>query len=89
MRSYLLAVGIILAFSLVACGKEAAPEATPAPAPAAPPAPPPGATPDPPTEPTAEEIPVAEDFEQETEESITADNYMAELDAIEKELDAK
>jgi len=89
MQRSVLAVLVAVAFSLSACGKDASPEATPPAAPGAPPKPPAGATPDPPAEPTAEEIPVAEDFEQEAEAEVTADNYMAELDRIEQELDAR
>jgi hypothetical protein len=37
-------------------------------------------------EPTAEEVPVAEDFEPEAEQQISAENYRAELDALEREL---
>lgn len=37
-------------------------------------------------EPTAEEIPVAEDFAAEAEAQIDEDNYQAELERIEAEL---
>jgi hypothetical protein len=38
--------------------------------------------------PTREELPVAEDFEQEVSDSIQSKNYRAQLDALEKELKA-
>jgi hypothetical protein len=38
--------------------------------------------------PTREELPVAEDFEQEASDSIQTKNYRAQLDALEKELKA-
>ncbi|MGD8859752.1 MAG: hypothetical protein PVI30_07060 [Myxococcales bacterium] len=37
-------------------------------------------------EPTAEQVPVPEDFEAAAESEITLDNYKAELDALEAEL---
>ncbi len=66
----------------VSCDKEekkpepaAAPSATAAPTVAAPATPPP-----------AETIPVAADFEEEAEKSITPANYKSELDSLEKEI---
>ena len=79
---------------LLACGKSDRPVPQPeprAPAPSASPAP--DAPPDAPSEakaaPTAEELPIQEDFEQEAETRVTADNYSSELDAIEKALEAE
>jgi len=80
---------LVSVFALAACGKQAEEAPAPEPAPVAPATAPAAATPDPATEPTAEEIPVAEDFEAEVTAEINPDNYMAELDAIEKELDSK
>jgi hypothetical protein len=39
-------------------------------------------------EPSAEEVPVAEDFTEEAETRIAAENYQAELDRIEREIEA-
>jgi hypothetical protein len=39
-------------------------------------------------EPSSAELPVAEDFEQEAEEEITAETLRAQLDAREKEIGA-
>jgi hypothetical protein len=39
-------------------------------------------------EPSSAELPVAEDFEQEAEEEITAETLRAQLDALEKEIGA-
>lgn len=41
-----------------------------------------------PADPTADEVPIAEDFESEAEEEITEDNYEAKLDDLEEELEA-
>lgn len=39
-------------------------------------------------DPTAEELPIAEDFADEAEEAINADNYGAELDELAAEIEA-
>lgn len=36
-----------------------------------------------------EDLPIETDFEDEAEKSITAENFKAELDALEKEIDAE
>ena len=78
-----------LALGAAGCGSGKRPVAEPspsepavnAPQPAAPPA---AAAPD--LEPSAEQLPLAEDFEAQAEQDITADNYRAALDALEKEI---
>ena len=40
-------------------------------------------------EPDPEEVPVAEDFEGEVEASVTEDNYLAELERLEKEIESE
>lgn len=89
------AVSLWLASSLAACSGEPRPSAEPAPEPAAPapapepaPAPPVVAQQPVPAEPTPEELPVREDFEAEAEQQITLANYRAELDKLEKEIEA-
>jgi hypothetical protein len=88
--------GVILVCALlaVACSGEERPPAEPAPVVPAEPAPP--VAPAPPAEvpagdlePTAEEIPVREDFEAEVATQITAANYRAELDRLEKEIQSQ
>ena len=74
---------------LLACGNDERPPAEPAPV-----APPPAAkAPEPaaaePQDPTADELPLQEDFEPEAEQQINDVNFKAELDAIEKEMDAE
>ena len=73
--------------ALLACGGEERPKAEPAPLPAAaqPAAEPIAAPP----EPSAEELPVPEDFEPEAETKITAANYREELDRLEREIAAQ
>jgi len=77
---------VILSAAAVGCAGEPVAD-EPAPEPAA------EAVPiaDPPVldeEPSAEELPVAEDFEEEVATAITSDNYGSELDALEKEIGA-
>jgi len=79
----LLALALLLAAA--ACAGKPRPEAKPAPVePAA--APPKPMTPPPEPEATAEQLPLEEDFAPQAEQEITADNYRAALDAIEKEM---
>jgi hypothetical protein len=80
----MIAVSALLCFA-AACEKEekkpepaAAPSAVAAPAPTAAPTPAPAAT--------QETIPVAADFEEEAEKTITKANYKSELDSLEKEM---
>jgi hypothetical protein len=86
----LLLVALSACALVSACDKEktseptAAPAATAAAAPA-PTAPPPAATAGG-AAPSAENIPVAADFEEEAEKSITKANYRAELDSLEAEI---
>ena len=91
MRSSLVMLALSTCALLSACEKEktsepaaAHPSATTAVAPA-PTAPTPAATAVAPA-PAADNIPVAADFEDEAEKSITKANYRAELDSLEAEL---
>jgi hypothetical protein len=76
-------------FCLSACEKEKVPEPTvtptTAPAPTAAPASAAAAAAAPPAQP-AENIPVAADFEEEAEKSITKANYKVELSSLEAEI---
>ena len=80
---------LCIALSLFAC----TPEAEPVTQPEAPPAPaeePQAEAPPPveevPAEPTADDMPLPEDFEEEVATTITDQNYESELDKLEKEL---
>jgi hypothetical protein len=78
---------IALVLAAAACGGKPRPEAKPAPiAPTAPPPKP--LTPPPEPEATAEQLPLEDDFAPQAEQEITAANYRAALDAIEKEMAA-
>jgi hypothetical protein len=80
-------IAIVLLFALVACGSKPRPEASPAPIePAA--QPPKPVAPPPEPEATAEQLPLEDDFAAQAEQEITAQNYRAALDAIEKEMKA-
>lgn len=78
--------GLVAALSCcaaVACGSEERPKAEPQPL----------SVPGSPAkvsdaQPTADELPVPEDFEAEAEREITRDNARTELDAIERELES-
>jgi hypothetical protein len=80
-----------------ACSGEPRPPSEPAPEPAAPPAAPAPAAPAPAVaqeqpadlEPTPEELPVREDFEEEAALQVTLANYRAELDKLEREIDER
>lgn len=81
----LVAFVLALVLAAAACGREPRPEAKPAPVePAAPPPKP--MTPPPEPEATADQLPLEEDFAPQAEQEITAANYRAALDAIEKEM---
>jgi hypothetical protein len=84
-RSSLAYAGVLLA---CACSQEPRPKAEPAPEAPAPAAPAPSAAAEA-KEPTPDEVPVAEDFEAEAAQQITDDNFKAELDALEKEMNAE
>ena len=78
----------------VACSGEERPPAEPAPV--APDAPAPAAEPAPAPEPAAaeleptpEEVPVREDFEDEVATEVTLANYRAELDRLEKAIEER
>lgn len=74
---------LALAATLAACSDDPPPKVEPEPAPSAPPA-----APAPPElEPTADEVPIAEDFEAQAAEEIKPDNLSGQLDAIEKEIE--
>ena len=88
-----MTISLVLAgIVLVACGgkeppaPEPQPAAEPAPAEAPPAAEAPAEEPAE-EEPTPEELPVTADFEEEAEEAIDEENYVAELTKLEKELD--
>jgi len=88
-----LALAAVLAIVAVACGGGPRPEsspapAEPAPAPAAAPAAPaaPAAVPETEVEPSAEQLPLADDFSDQVEGEITATNYRSQLDALEREI---
>jgi hypothetical protein len=79
-----------LALLLLACSDEPRPKAEPAPPEAHAPTPAPAPAPSvEQRDPTPEELPIAEDFEEQSLQQITEDNFKAELDTIEKELDAE
>jgi hypothetical protein len=88
MKSSFVALALMTLAFLPGCEKEKIPEpaaATPPATAAAAPAPPtaaPAAT----AALAAENIPVAADFEDEAEKSITKANYRAELDSLEAEI---
>jgi hypothetical protein len=77
-----------LALLLIACSNEPRPTAEPAPPEAPAPTPAPAPTVEQ-RDPTPEELPIAEDFEEQSLQQITESNFKAELDTIEKELDAE
>ena len=82
MKPALILALTFLGLSLAACDKKEAPAPAAAPAGTA-------ATPTTAAEATAEardEMPVEEDFEDEAEQKITAENAEAELDKLEKEI---
>jgi hypothetical protein len=85
--SRLLALVALLA--VLACGQEPRPPLEPAP-----PTPPPAAAPPPalaeePPDPTPEELPIADDFAAQAEQAIDDKSYRAELDALEREINAE
>jgi hypothetical protein len=82
MSSSRFSLALLLLVTLWACGKKEAPPPAPAPAQTAPAEEPVAA------EPTQEDLPVTADFEEEAQQAIRADNYQAELDALEKEISA-
>ena len=95
-RRAALFVACMLALS--ACSESKRPPAEPAPVAPAPIAPAPPVTqapapvaPAPPAtaEPTPDDLPLPEDFAAEATRQITAKNFHAELDKIEKDLDAE
>jgi hypothetical protein len=86
--SVMLCASACLAFG---CGNDERPPSEPAPV-APPPAPAaPAAAPSVPDsqDPSAEELPLPEDFEPEAEQQINDSNFKSQLDAIEKEMDAE
>ena len=87
----LSAVLCACALAAPGCSNDERPPAEPAPVAAPNPAPAPAAAPaaaEPP-DPTADELPLQEDFESEAEQQITEDNFKTELDAIDKEMSAE
>jgi hypothetical protein len=92
-RTNITVIALAAVLVAAACAGEDRPPAEPALEPAAPaqpaqPAPPP-AQPVAEEDPTAEEVPVREDFEAEAETLVTITNYRAQLDALEKEIEAR
>ncbi|MDH5676507.1 MAG: hypothetical protein OEZ06_30585 [Myxococcales bacterium] len=77
----------IMTLLVTACGAGEAPAPKPEPEPEAIEAPdqPQAAAAE--EEPSAEQVPVTADFEEEAEQQITDDNYVAELDKLKAELD--
>lgn len=86
-QSVTIILSMLLIAGLTGCASEEPPLEQPAPEPAAE-LPPPVAAEAAPAddEPTDQELAVAEDFEQEFAVAINADNYPAQLDALEQEI---
>lgn len=94
LTTWIVTFIVFLAFgATAACSKDEAkdqdkgaktPTTQPQPDKAKPPAP----TPTEGTELADDDVPVETDFEDEAEKSITADNFMQELEALEKEIEA-
>jgi hypothetical protein len=84
-----IAIALTLAPLLLSCGNEPRPPAEPAPEEAPTPPPPAPAPVVERQDPTPEELPIAEDFEEESTQQISDDNFKAQLDTIEKEMDAE
>jgi hypothetical protein len=83
-------IGWLLLLMTVACSNDPRPPAEPAPEET--PTPTPAPAPAPVIErqdPTPEELPIAEDFEEESAQQIGDENFKAQLDAIEKEMNAE
>jgi hypothetical protein len=89
---------LLAGLALAGCGNEERPRAEPSPEPPAAAAPanaPPAAPavapimPQPDLEPTADELPVSEDFDSEAEQQITEKNFREELAKLEKEIPAE
>ena len=96
--SRIAAIFAACVLTLPACSESKRPPAEPAPVAAVPIAPAPPVTqapapvaPAPPAtaEPTPDDLPLPEDFVAEATRQITAKNFRAELDKIEKDLDAE
>lgn len=80
---------VIALVAFLACGKQEQPLPEPAPLSAAPAQPEPVPAPAPADElPSADVLPVPEDFEDEAATEITEASYHAQLDALEKEVEA-
>jgi hypothetical protein len=77
----------LLACALTACGNDHRPPAEQAPVAPAPAQPAPAPA-EPALEPTPEQLPLEQDFTAQVEQQITADNFRAELDTLEKEIQA-
>lgn len=87
-----LAFTLSLALFAPACGNDPRPKTEPTPEPAADPSP---ARPEAPAaeadvpDPSADELPLPQDFEAEVAEQITAQNFRAELERLEREIAAQ
>jgi hypothetical protein len=97
MRSLLIALVSFALAGVAGCDKEKSPQSTPSPSTTAALAPAPSAASPVAVAPaiatasagvaaTVENIPVAADFEEEAEKSITKANYRSELDSLEAEI---
>jgi PBP1b-binding outer membrane lipoprotein LpoB len=72
---------LLLAALLSACADDPPPKVEPEPPREAPSTPPPAVI-----EPTEEEVPIPEDFEEEAEKEVSPNDLGAQLDAIEQEI---
>lgn len=82
---------VLLAGAWIGCAEEPPPAPAPEPVAAPTPTPPtPMLPPRPaePEEPTAQSLPIADDFEEEAATQITTTTYVAELDKLEAEISA-
>ncbi len=78
----------VAGFVCTGCGKDPVPPDAPPAAPAAPPAAPPAPEAEADDTPSAAALPVADDFEDEAATEVTEQSYRAQLDTIEKEVEA-
>ena len=85
MKQIITSLPILLALSIGGCNQESSEAPAEAPSPTTPTATAPAEPAAEPT-PTADQVPVAEDFEAEFKQSITAENLEAELARVEAEM---
>lgn len=78
---------LVFALFALACGNDPRPKVEPTPEPALDPSAAKPETPKPEVpDPSAEELPLPQDFETEVAEQITAQNFRAELERLEREI---